>query len=186
MVDTANSLDGDSDIQMTNDAPSLDASGKMPVLDLQVWCSDNSLLFMFYEKPMTSSYVIHRESALSWNVKKVSLAGEVCRRYLNTSPCLVDMGLVGEMIDEFRYKLLCSGYSQMEREIIVSGGVARYTNIVKLAEDGSRPLYRSSEWQKETRTLKKLVKQKTWTKADSVIFDQGELLKKKITNVNEA
>ena len=111
MVDTANSLDGDSDIQMTNDAPSLNASGKMPVLDLQVWCSDNSLLFMFYKKPMTSSYVIHRESALSWNVKKVSLAGEVCRRYLNTSPCLVDMGLVGEMIDEFRYKLLCSGYS---------------------------------------------------------------------------
>ena len=78
----------------------------------------------------------------------------------------------------------------MEREIIVSEGVARYTNIVKLAEDGSRPLYRSSEWQKEARALKKLVKQKTWTKADSVIFVQatpGELLKKEVTKiVNEA
>ena len=101
IVEIANNLENESDIQMTFDAPSRNASEKMPVLDLQVWCRDDKLLFMFYEKPMVSSYVIHRDSALSWNVKKISLAGEVCRRYLNTSPCLVDEGMVGDLIDKF-------------------------------------------------------------------------------------
>ena len=186
IVEIANNLENESDIQMTFDTPSRNASGKMPVLDLQVWCRDDKLLFMFYEKPMVSSYVIHRDSALSWNVKKISLAGEVCRRYLNTSPCLVDEGMVGDLIDKFRHKLLFSGYSHVEREIIVSEGISRYTNIVKEAESGVRPLYRSSEWQKESRAVQRIVKGRTWSKADSVVFVQatpGELLKKEIEKV---
>ena len=132
---------------MTYDTPSQNGSKMMPVLDLQVWCENDTVLFKFYEKPVTSQFVIHRDSALPWTVKKISIAGEVCRRYLNTSPCLVDEGEVGEVIDVFRHKLFMSGYNQRERELIVSEGVSRYTNILKQAEGGSRPLYRSSEWQ---------------------------------------
>ena len=86
----ANSLDGESDISMTFDTPSMNGSGKMPVLDLQVWIECNLVYFSFYEKPMTSKKVIHNSSALSWTVKKVTLAGEVARRYFNTSPCLAE------------------------------------------------------------------------------------------------
>ena len=70
---------------------------------------------------------------------------KVCRRYLNTSPSLVEKGEVGEVIDRFRYKLMVSGYTLKEREVIVSEGVSRYVNIVKQAEIGKRPLYRSSQ-----------------------------------------
>ena len=52
--------------------------------------------------------------------------------------------------------------------------------------NGSRPIYRSSQWQKEDRAVKRLVKAKTWSKADSVMFVQatpGELLKKEISKI---
>ena len=105
---------------------------------------------------------------------------------MNTSPSLVEQGVVGEMIDKFRHKLYLSGYSQKEREIIISEGVSRYTNIVKQSENGNRPIYRSSQWKKEDRAVKRLVKGKTWSKADSVMFVQatpGELLKKEVSKV---
>ena len=70
MVSIANSLENESDIQMTFDTPSQNVSGMMPVLDLQVWSSNDDLFFKFYEKPMASQYVIHRDSTLSWNIKK--------------------------------------------------------------------------------------------------------------------
>ena len=53
---------------------------------------------------MVSEQVICRWSALSWNTKKVSLAGEVARRYFTTSSCLVDddqSDLMENIIDKF-------------------------------------------------------------------------------------
>ena len=76
-------------------------------------------------------------------------------------PCLVDEGQVGELIDRFRHKLFMSGYNQRGRELIVSEGVSCYTNILKQAEGGSRPLYQSLEWQRERRAIGKLIKSKT-------------------------
>ena len=68
---------------------------------------------------------------------------------------------------------MVSGYTLKEREVIVSEGVSRYVNIVKQAEIGKRPLYRSSQWQRENRALKRLVNKKTWSKSDSVVFVQS-------------
>ena len=80
------------------------------------------MLFKFYEKPMSSKFFARRDSALSWNTKKKSMAGEVCRRYLNTSQSLVEKGEVREVIDLFRYKLMVSGYTLKEQEVTVSEG----------------------------------------------------------------
>ena len=73
-----------------------------------------------------------------------------------------------------------------EWEKIVSEGVSRYVNIVKQAEEGTRPLYRSSQWLQENRAIERLVKGKTWHKSDSVIFVQatpGEMLKKEVKKI---
>ena len=72
-----------------------------------------------------------------------------------------------------RDPFMVSGYTLKEREVIVSEGVSRYVNIVKQAESGKRPLYRSSQWQRESRALKRLVNKKTWSKSDSVVFVQS-------------
>ena len=92
-----------------------------------------------------------------------------------------------EMLDEFRYKLLKSGYTWEEREIIVQEGTARYKNVMKLVRRGMRPLYRPASWMKEERALGRLVKAKSWyAPYDTVMFVQatpGEMLKKRVEKV---
>ena len=68
-------------ICFTADCPSSNNSGKMPVLDLQLWLEKgesgtNRIRFEYYEKPMTSKVVIHRESAMPWNIKRSTLVSE--------------------------------------------------------------------------------------------------------------
>ena len=184
VISIANSLPEESDIQMTYDTPSMNSCGMLPVLDLQMWCENNAVLFTYYEKPMTSPYVLRRDSAFPWLMKKVTLAGEVSRRLLNTSPVLVDKGLAEEHLDYFRFKMLCSGYSLKEREVIIKEGKSRYVNLRALSESGKRDLYRHSSWQKEERDLVKKGKKLNWygKDADTVIFVQAtpEEIQKKI------
>ena len=71
----------DPDIQLTWDAPGNNPDGRMPVLDLRLWLETdengvNRVRFTFYEKPMATQFVIKRESALLWQVKKMTLAGD--------------------------------------------------------------------------------------------------------------
>ena len=183
----ANSLENEDDIQMTYDTPSKNVSKMMPVLDLQIWCENDRVMFKFYEKPMASDFVLHRWSALSWNTKKSSLSGEVARRLLNCSPEILDDEYEDEVLDRFRWKMMISGYSENEREIIIREGRSRYSNIIKLVDQGKRPLYRSSTWNKESRAIEKKVKMKGWYGSkDSVIFvpaTPGELLRKRIEKV---
>ena len=159
----------------------------MPVLDLQIWSADNQVKFKFYEKPMVSNHVLQRWSALSWNVKKASLAGEVSRRLLNCSPELVNEEYEDEVLDKLRWKMMISGYSEKEREIIVREGKARCSNILKLVEQEQRPLYRPSSWNKEERALSKKIKGKSWYgPKDSVIFVPAtpkEILRKRVEKV---
>ena len=68
----ANTLEDD--IQMTFNCPSMNSNGCMPVLDLQLWCEGGQILFSFFEKSMISQYVLLKDSALSWTVKKMALA----------------------------------------------------------------------------------------------------------------
>ena len=91
VVEIANSLEDD--ITITFESPSLNVDGKMPVLDMKLWCQDNYVQHVFYKKEMTSSKTIDRQSALPWTTKKISLTIEVTRRMLNTSPNLIRMGL---------------------------------------------------------------------------------------------
>ena len=139
---------------------------------------------------MVSQFVLKKDSALSWNVKKAALSGEVARRLLNTSPVLVSEGLAEEQLDKFCYKLMVSGYNQREREIILKEGNARYRNLCELVEKGVRPLYRSASWKKEERSNEKLLKKKNWYgNNDAVMFVQatpGSILKKEVELIMKA
>jgi len=179
----ANSLYGEDDIQIIFDTPSRNETGMMPVLDLQLWVQEDQVNFLFYEKPMTTNFVLHKLSALSCFTKKVTLAGEISRRYFNTRPCLVETGIMDEIVDKFRNKMMVSGYTFKERELIVKEGRNRYNNVLAQVKDGDRPMYRSAAWKKEERAVERKKKGKTWhgKQFESVIFVQsspGELLKR--------
>ena len=184
MKAVANDLDPD--IKMKIDTPSMNATGRLPVLDLEVWMSyDNGVARIkhkFYEKPMASTYVIHKNSALSWSTKKNALVGEVRRRILNTSTDVLEIE-GPEMIDRFCYKMLKSGYNQWERSIIVSEGMACVNNIKEKAQNGERPLYRIGEWKKLERGIRKIKKSWYGKTTETVLFVQAtpnEELRKKI------
>ena len=185
LVAVANCLEDD--IQMTFDTPSMNSNGCMPVLDLQLWCEGGQVFFSFFEKSCVSKYVLLKDSALSWTVKKMALAGEVARRMLNTSPQLVQCGFAEEEIEKFEYKMMISGYNLKERGVILAEGRARYSNLLSKVNSGERPLYRPSFWQKEERAVSKEIKRRRWYgDSDAVIFVQstpGEILKKGIEGV---
>ena len=117
-----------------------------------------------------------------------SLAGQVARRLLNTSPCLVAEGAAEAHLEKFCYKMMVSGYNHHEREIIMMEGVARYRNICRLAAEGSRPMYRTSSWMKKERAVEKVLKKKTWygKQHKAVLFVQstpGGVLKAAVDKV---
>ena len=65
-------------------------------------------------------FIISR-SALPWQTKKSSLAGEVARRVLNCDDqAWIEDGR--EIINKFCGKLMLSGYSEHERQIIINEG----------------------------------------------------------------
>ena len=174
---------------MTYDAPSSSSDGMMPVLDVKVWMDEDfKVKFKFYEKEMASKVTVLKDSALTWTSKKVILAGEVARRMFNTSPDLVAEGEAEEDVDKFMYKLMKSGYTVRERNIIEDEGKRRYENVLAKSLRGERPLYRSSTENKLQRNVNRKLKEKKWwgVKHDSVMFVQatpGETLKKRIQAV---
>ena len=89
LLKIANTLD--SDIQLTMDVPSQNEGGKMPVLDLNVWVSQNVVRHSFYSKPMASPLAIMYKSALPAKSKRVSLLQEGLRRLRNLDSLATDM-----------------------------------------------------------------------------------------------
>ena len=88
---------------------------------------------------MATQFVIKRESALPWQVKKMTLAGEVARRQLNMdSQAWEEEG--SQVIEKFNFKMLTSGYSERERQVIVKEGLARVANLKDKAASIKRPL----------------------------------------------
>ena len=90
------------------------------------------------------------------------MAGEVARRMFNTSPDLVAEGEAEEDVDKFMYKLMKSGYTVRERNIIEDEGKRRYENVLAKSLRGERPLYRSSTENKLQRYVNRKLKEKKW------------------------
>ena len=71
----------DVDIKLTIDCPSLNTTGKLPCLDLQLWIdSEGMIRHEFYSKPMSSALLILRRSAVSSSVKRTTCFQEAIRR----------------------------------------------------------------------------------------------------------
>ena len=78
----------------TVDCPSNNPSGKIPVLDLQIWCQEGEgdsgtlILYEFYRKGMANLTTIPSNSAYSWRQKLITFRQEAQRVTRNTSPLL--------------------------------------------------------------------------------------------------
>ena len=73
-------------VQFTGDCPSLNLSGKMPLLDLQVWVDKNKLWYKHFRNPMANPLLMMNISAMPDIIKRTALTQEVVRIRRNTHP----------------------------------------------------------------------------------------------------
>ena len=142
--------------------------GRLPTLDLNIWVGeDNITRYIFFEKPMASSMVIQRRSAMPENMRVSTLTQEVIRRMMNTSERL-DQEERNDVIDTYARKLVNSGYSlEQSRKFIISG-LTGYERRLALSMDKEnpkwRPLHEGAGYNAKARRIKKMTAKTSWFK----------------------
>ena len=104
VVNMANSIT--TMVQFTGDSPSLNKSGKMPLLDLQVLVDNNKLWFEHYRKPMANPLLMMNISAMPDIMKRMALTQEVVRIRRNTHPDL-PWSYTVRHLDNFSDRMRC-------------------------------------------------------------------------------
>ena len=164
IVERAQSIDGI--IKFTYDIPENYKSKKLPVLDVNVNVNkkeENRIDFEFFEKPTRNKRVILENSALPSNQKRTILTQECLRRLLNTK---FELGeeVRKEHLNNFMLKLKNSGYNTKYRTEILDSALLAYEKIVSEDKAGTKPMYRSRDWNKEEREQKKQYRKLNWFK----------------------
>merc|ERR1711973_238211 len=96
----------------------------MPLLATEVRVAENNTIdYKFYEKPISSRYVMMRESAMSARVKMNTLTQEVIRRLRNTRASLDWDEFKAPILTEFCKKMARSGYPKEYRSVVIKSGV---------------------------------------------------------------
>ncbi len=112
-------------LKVTFETPSQYPNGKLPLLDTQIWVEDNMIKHEYFEKKMTSKYVIMASSAHPERMKRAVLVEEGMRRMRNFSPDAPWSMIIPHM-EKFAWKMMISGYPQTYRGTIVRLAVERF------------------------------------------------------------
>ena len=104
-------------LEFTVDIPERNPSGKVPMLDIQVWVQHGEggadvLAWTFFEKPTASCQVLRASTAYPWRSKLVTLGMEVFRRMRNMSQ---------QMTTQSRIEVLSRVCCQTPKEWIRAG-----------------------------------------------------------------
>ena len=121
----ANSID--SNIQVTTDWPSKHPSGRMPVLDLELWID-------YYEGIPKVEYTIMKRSAVSTNTKMNTIFQETIRRILNVSDHLPWEETV-RSLNKWSNCLRISGYTPQKRFNTIRGAIQRVEEMKRKVRD---------------------------------------------------
>ena len=162
----------DNMIKFTVDTPSMHENKKLAILDVEVKINkqeDNRLDFEFYEKPTKNKRVMLHDAALPSNQKRTILTQEGLRRLRNTK---LELGKSAQVthLNNYMLKLKRSGYSQKFRTEIVDSAMKAYEKMIEEDKNGTKPLYRSREWNREERNKKKKENKTNWYKNPKVEF----------------
>ena len=164
VVDIAESLDGI--IKFTYEIPD-SKSGKLAVLDVTVnvnKAKNNRMDYEFFEKPTKNKRVILKDAALPANQKRTILTQECLRRLRNTK---LELGedIKVKHLNEFMLKLKNSGYPTKYRTEILESALVAYDKMVEADKDGTKPLFRDRNWNREQRNDEKMNRKVNWYKS---------------------
>ena len=138
---------------------------------------DNRIDFEFFEKPSKNPKIILAESAINAKSKRTILTQECLRRLRNTKLELGD-GVRNEHLSRFMLKMKNSGYTKNYRSQILDSAKKAFDKMVEEDKNGTKPLYRNRQWNKDERQKNKENKRNKWyqgnqntgTKYKSVLF----------------
>ena len=131
-------------IKVKEDVPSNHPSGRIPILDLEVWVQGKQIYHCFYKKPMASRKVVCAKSALPTSVKRSILLEEGKRRLKNCSPELAWNEKVLQL-NRMSSDMKHSGHTQNFRNLILRRIVANYTKSLSNHLEGVHQMYRNKQ-----------------------------------------
>ena len=148
-------------IQLTGDCPSANESGKMPLLNTQVWVEENKLMHENYRKPMANPLTMLAMSAMPAKMKRTVLTQEVVRIRRNISLEL-PWDTTVKHLNDFSNRMRASGYDEKYRFEIIKSGVEGFDKMVEEENNGGRPINQRRTWNKDQRQKKKELQKKNW------------------------
>ncbi|XP_052825841.1 uncharacterized protein LOC128248506 [Octopus bimaculoides] len=116
-------------------------------------------------KPISSKYVITKNSALSHSVKINILITDLVRIMRNISP-LCSPWERQRHTQDFMHHMQFSGYSQKGRIRVYRGASKKFEEIVVKDTNGTQPRYRNKQWNRLQRISDKTNRKNTWYNTD--------------------
>ena len=143
------------DIQFTAEKREDHPNGRIPMLDIEVWCEEDkggnqALMYSFYEKMVASDLVILKKSAVDEKTKVTTLSQTViriCRNICREASIRERAGKLNELMN----KMKRSGYSSSQREDILKAGLVGYYRMLRTELLGGRKVNRGKEDGREER-----------------------------------
>ena len=123
----------------------------------------HQILYSHYMKPVSSRYVIHKDSAISYNTKLNILTNELTRVMRNIFPHVTPEEKQ-QHIQYFMHRLQFPGYNKEERIKVYKKSRIKFQERQNNEISGSTPLYRSKFWNIGKRRKEKEQKRKDWYK----------------------
>jgi hypothetical protein len=151
-------------IKLTIDTPCNHEDNSIPILDLKVSINpkeNNRIDYQFYEKPTKNGKVLMADAAMSAKSMRTILTQECLRRLRNTN---IEMGeeTARKHLNKFMLKLKNSGHSIQYRKQILDSSMKAFEKILKEDKNGTKPLFRSRQWNEKERSEMKNKKKVNW------------------------
>ena len=131
-------------VVMESDVASNHESGKLPILDIQVWTENGEIKTDFYKKKVATDQVIMARSAIPLNNKRDILTQEAYRRLVNCSPDL-PWTVKTAHLTKFCLDMFRGGHSEQFRQTVIRRALAKYDDAIQRDAKGLHPLYRSKK-----------------------------------------
>ena len=130
-------------------------------LDTQLWIEDGRVRYEHYRKTITNPLVMMECSSMPIKVKRTTLTQVVVWNHQNTSREMPKETVV-KPLNEFSSRMKASGYREKFWLEVVQLGVEGFDQMVKIKEEGGRPVQRPRSWETDLRQKQKHVKGKNW------------------------
>ena len=159
-------------ILLETDYPSKHADDKLPILDLKVWVHRDetsgsySIIHEHYIKDVSTRFLTHAQSAVSWKDKRTIITQMGLRVLLNCSPQLPKQR-VTEHLTYFSKRMQASGYDKRFRYEVIKSVINGYDNIKELEDQGRRPMYRERGYDRTERRKTKERTRAGWFKRNN-------------------